>query len=141
MAPVTFEGRLFCIIFAIIGIPLTLTVIANLGKCMASVVNSAYKSCKKRCRQRVHLQETTTSKLRDFGGKFASVAATVLFVMFYISAGGYLFTLWESWTFFDSFYFCFVSHLLNPFMTIYFLSWEKFIKWGWFDEILKTILM
>lgn len=46
MAPKTFWGRLFCICFAMIGIPLTLTVIADLGKLIASGVASTYKRCR-----------------------------------------------------------------------------------------------
>ena len=35
IAPVTPAGRLFCILFALIGIPLALSVIADLGRLMA----------------------------------------------------------------------------------------------------------
>lgn len=37
--PETFWGRLFCIGYALIGIPLTLTVIADLGRVFATVVS------------------------------------------------------------------------------------------------------
>lgn len=36
MAPVTFWGRAFCVGFALVGIPLTLSVIADLGKLIAT---------------------------------------------------------------------------------------------------------
>jgi Ion channel len=36
VAPVTFWGRAFCVGFALVGIPLTLSVIADLGKLIAS---------------------------------------------------------------------------------------------------------
>ena len=32
ISPVTFPGRLFCLLFAILGIPLTLSVLADLGQ-------------------------------------------------------------------------------------------------------------
>lgn len=44
IAPVTFEGRLFCIFFALIGIPLTLTVIADWGRLFATATTSLAKN-------------------------------------------------------------------------------------------------
>lgn len=46
IVPNTFEGRLFCIIFAIIGIPFTLTVIADYGNLFANSVSIIAKKCK-----------------------------------------------------------------------------------------------
>lgn len=42
----TFEGRLFCIFFAIIGIPFTLTVIADYGNLFANIVSFLAKKFK-----------------------------------------------------------------------------------------------
>lgn len=39
IVPETFWGRLFCIAYALIGIPLTLTVIADLGRVFATCVS------------------------------------------------------------------------------------------------------
>lgn len=46
IVPETFEGRLFCILFAIIGIPFTLTVIADYGNIFANSVSVLAKKCK-----------------------------------------------------------------------------------------------
>lgn len=46
IVPETFEGRLFCIFFAIIGIPFTLTVIADYGNIFANSVSVLAKKCK-----------------------------------------------------------------------------------------------
>lgn len=43
IAPVTVSGRTFCIVFALIGIPFTLTVIADLGKFFATAVSGLAK--------------------------------------------------------------------------------------------------
>lgn len=40
IVPVTKEGRIFCIIFALVGIPLTLTVIADWGRLFASKLST-----------------------------------------------------------------------------------------------------
>jgi len=47
MTPNTNEGRVFCIFFALIGMPFTLTVIADLGKFMASALSYLYKKFRK----------------------------------------------------------------------------------------------
>ena len=41
MAPVTTWGRVFCILFGLVGIPLTLSVIAALGTTFANTVSGA----------------------------------------------------------------------------------------------------
>ena len=46
IAPVTAEGRVFCIIFAIIGIPFTLSVIADVGSICATVVSTVWDKLK-----------------------------------------------------------------------------------------------
>lgn len=46
IVPNTFEGRLFCIFFALIGIPFTLTVIADYGNVFANIVSIVAKKCK-----------------------------------------------------------------------------------------------
>ena len=44
IALVTFPGRLFCIFFAIVGVPFTLSVIADVGQIFATIVS---KLCEK----------------------------------------------------------------------------------------------
>ncbi|XP_031342087.1 TWiK family of potassium channels protein 7-like, partial [Photinus pyralis] len=48
--PVTTEGRAFCIVFALIGIPLTLTVIADLGRLFASSLSTFMDHLPRCCR-------------------------------------------------------------------------------------------
>ena len=43
IAPVTFLGRLFCLLFGIIGIPFTLSVIADVGGLFATLVTNIWK--------------------------------------------------------------------------------------------------
>ncbi|CAL8114956.1 unnamed protein product [Orchesella dallaii] len=106
MAPKTYWGRVFCICFALIGIPFTLTVIADVGKLLASAVSSSYKSFRKHFPKKI---TTKSSKLSKKFGKSATVAAALGVLILYISAGGYIFMLGEDWEFFDSWYFCFIT--------------------------------
>ena len=39
ISPVTFPGRLFCVFFAIIGIPFTLSVMADIGQILATIIS------------------------------------------------------------------------------------------------------
>lgn len=43
IVPVTTSGRAFCMMFALIGIPFTLTVIADLGRIFATAVSAVGK--------------------------------------------------------------------------------------------------
>ena len=47
-APVTMPGRLFCILFAIIGIPFTLSVIADMGQIIATLMTTIWDKYKQR---------------------------------------------------------------------------------------------
>ncbi|KAM8721492.1 hypothetical protein ACLKA7_007381 [Drosophila subpalustris] len=99
IVPVTISGRVFCICFALIGIPFTLTVIADWGRLFASAVSVFGK----------HMP--TKPKFTNFIGKtwFYAILA-VGFLGVYLAAGAGLLLLWEDdWTFFDGFYFCFIT--------------------------------
>lgn len=47
MAPKTHEGRLFCILYGLIGIPFTLLAIADLGKFLSEMLDGWQKACTK----------------------------------------------------------------------------------------------
>ncbi|XP_049311386.1 TWiK family of potassium channels protein 7 isoform X4 [Bactrocera dorsalis] len=99
IVPVTTGGRAFCICFALIGIPFTLTVIADWGRLFATAVSVLGKYMPK------------FPSFTNFIGKtwFYAVLA-VCFLGVYLAAGAWLLLLWEDdWTFFDGFYFCFIT--------------------------------
>ncbi|XP_053947572.1 TWiK family of potassium channels protein 7-like [Anastrepha ludens] len=99
IVPVTTGGRVFCICFALIGIPFTLTVIADWGRLFATAVSVMGKYMPK------------VPNFTNFIGKtwFYAVLA-VCFLGVYLAAGAWLLLLWEDdWTFFDGFYFCFIT--------------------------------
>lgn len=91
IAPVTPAGRLFCILFALVGIPLTLSVIADLGRLMAGRVPDMPEP-------------------RGVWGPLLTALVATTLLLVYIAVGGAIFILWEKdWDFFDGFYFCFVT--------------------------------
>ncbi|XP_072941938.1 TWiK family of potassium channels protein 7 [Epargyreus clarus] len=105
IVPETFWGRLFCMIYALVGIPLTLTVIADLGRVFATVVSVIAKQLPTmpKCCSRIY--EANPAGQRSL---YALWAVGFLFV--YLSAGAGLFKMWEDdWSFYDGFYFCFIT--------------------------------
>lgn len=91
ITPATVEGRLFCIMFALVGIPLTLSVLADLGVLLASRL-------------------PVMPEARGLRGSLVSAATALSVLLLYIAVGSFLFISWEhDWSFFDGFYFCFVT--------------------------------
>nr|CAD7430995.1 unnamed protein product [Timema monikensis] len=102
LVPVTFWGRLFCVLFALIGLPLTLSVIADMGHMFATAVSAVYA----RLRPRL----TFLGHVNTAGRRSLSALAAVVFLLFYLAAGAGIFMLWEEeWGFFEGFYFCFIT--------------------------------
>uniref|UniRef100_T1GUJ1 Potassium channel domain-containing protein n=1 Tax=Megaselia scalaris TaxID=36166 RepID=T1GUJ1_MEGSC len=99
IVPVTIGGRAFCICFAIIGIPFTLTVIADWGILFATAVSVLGK----------HIPKKPSIK-NVIGKTWFYALAAVCFLCLYLAIGAGLLLLWEDdWTFFDGFYFCFIT--------------------------------
>ena len=44
-----------------------------------------------------------------FSNNMYTVGGALIFLGIFLSFGAFLFTLWEDWTFFDGFYFCFIT--------------------------------
>ncbi|KAK7085833.1 Ion channel, partial [Halocaridina rubra] len=127
ISPVTFWGKLFCIIYAIIGCPLFLVFLGNLGGSMAETFIYIYSRwCCRSCRSRRNLEElppNASKKQRklliddDIGQEDymptsklqvpITINIVVLFV--YIMIGAVLFSFWESWDLSSSTYFTFVT--------------------------------
>lgn len=95
IAPMTTAGRVFCLLFALIGIPLCLTVIADLGILVAgSLPDLASK------------MESLSTAVKSLVSAFAALFLLLVF----LSIGALLFMhLEDDWNFFDSFYFCFIT--------------------------------
>lgn len=88
-------GRIFCIVYAVLGIPLCVTVIADLGSIAA---NS--------CSGLPSWMEKASSAVKSL----LTAIGALLLLLIYISIGATLFMfLEEEWSFFDSFYFCFIT--------------------------------
>lgn len=139
IAPKTYWGRLVCIAYALLGIPLMLLCLANIGDVMADIFRYVYSNicccgCCRR-RERVSVSNATTPDLNtpeawkaqyNSGGgpviiddyeddeyidEKISVPLTVTLgvIAAYIFMGAILFGNWEGWEALDASYFCFVT--------------------------------
>ncbi|XP_021703985.1 TWiK family of potassium channels protein 7 [Aedes aegypti] len=107
IVPVTLWGRIFCILFALIGIPLTLTVIADWGRLFATAVSVIGKHWRSIVPFARFCPE---DGLKMSDKKWLYAVGAVCFLGVYLAAGTGLLLLWEEdWNFFDGYYFCFIT--------------------------------
>ena len=109
---------MFCLFFGIIGIPFTLSVIADVGGIFANILgkfwkvngksirNLAEKFYKKNYNNVEEGAEDGEDEEDDlFNNNFLTAFLSLLFLFVFLSFGAGLFTLYEDWTFLDAFYF------------------------------------
>ncbi|XP_055524132.1 TWiK family of potassium channels protein 7 [Wyeomyia smithii] len=107
IVPVTLWGRIFCILYALIGIPLTLTVIADWGRLFATAVSTVGQHWKS-ILPFARFCPDVGIKMSD--KKWLYAVGAVGFLGVYLAAGTGLLLLWEDdWNFFDGYYFCFIT--------------------------------
>ncbi|XP_055615361.1 TWiK family of potassium channels protein 7 [Toxorhynchites rutilus septentrionalis] len=107
IVPVTLWGRVFCILFALVGIPLTLSVIADWGRLFATAVSAVAKHWKSIVPLARFCPDAGV-KMAD--KKWLYAVGAVCFLGVYLAAGTGLLLLWEEdWNFFDGYYFCFIT--------------------------------
>ncbi|XP_026301527.1 TWiK family of potassium channels protein 9 [Apis mellifera] len=107
VVPSTNGGRMFCILFAFVGIPLTLIVIADLGKLFARGVVKIALAMKSKLPLHFSFSCIPTNLA---GRRSLGAFAAIVLLFLYLACGAGMFMLWEDdWNFFDGFYFCFVT--------------------------------
>ncbi|CAG9854496.1 unnamed protein product [Phyllotreta striolata] len=96
--PVTSGGKAFCIGYAVIGIPLGLVMFQSIGERLNKFASIVIKHIKKYLNfQKI---EATEMNLMFATGMLSSII---------ITTGAAVFSRYEGWTYFDSFYYCFVT--------------------------------
>ena len=98
LSPETAGGKIFCMIFALFGIPLNIMIVKLVGDRIVALIQLTLRSIEQRC----FAKEVT--KLHS---KTVTVILCLMVIMLLL--GGILYNLTEPWTFLDGLYFCFVT--------------------------------
>ncbi|XP_078033150.1 TWIK-related acid-sensitive K[+] channel 7 isoform X1 [Augochlora pura] len=96
--PVTIGGKAFCMAYAMVGIPLGLVMFQSIGERLNKFASVVIKRAKTylRCKK----TEATEMNLMLAAGMLSSII---------ITTGAAVFSRYEGWSYFDSFYYCFVT--------------------------------
>ncbi|XP_077404999.1 potassium channel subfamily K member 9 [Vanacampus margaritifer] len=97
-APGTDAGKAFCMFYAVLGIPLTLVMFQSLGERMNTFVKYLLKRIKKCC----GMSTTDVSMENMVTVGFFSCIGT-------LCIGAAAFSHYEDWSFFQSYYYCFIT--------------------------------
>ncbi|KAM7429718.1 hypothetical protein ABFA07_019478 [Porites harrisoni] len=97
MTPSTFAGRMFCIFYALVGIPLCMLTLKVMGDKINELLGSFF------------IMISTKRQLRDGKGTEIKVMLTLTgLVLVFLFLGGTLY-LSEDWSYFDGVYYCFIA--------------------------------
>ncbi|CAJ0580833.1 unnamed protein product, partial [Mesorhabditis spiculigera] len=121
--PITTMGRIGCIVFSLLGIPLTLVTIADLGKFLSENLIWLYTNYQKLktylCRRHdhrkdrdhvcQHCQSRGLGNVHFVEGPRIPAALVLVILILYTALGGVLMSRLEPWSFFTSFYWSFIT--------------------------------
>ncbi|VDK48481.1 unnamed protein product [Anisakis simplex] len=124
LVPMTFQGRMFCISYALFGVPLILITVADIGKFLSENIvwlYTRYVHAKKQCVEKATAStsmstDENTARVKDqliqFGlENYISIPISLIvgILLGYIAVGAVLLSTWESWDFLSGFYFSFIT--------------------------------
>lgn len=99
--PNTAGGKAFCMVYAMVGIPLGLVMFQSIGERLnklASIVIKRFKIF-------IKLKNTEATEMNLMG-------ATGFLSSIIILTGAAVFSKYENWSYFDSFYYCFGKYII-----------------------------
>ncbi|XP_025160206.1 two pore potassium channel protein sup-9 isoform X1 [Harpegnathos saltator] len=96
--PVTVGGKAFCMAYAMVGIPLGLVMFQSIGERLNKFASVVIR----RAKTYLRCQKTEATEMN-------LMLATGLLSSIIITTGAAVFSRYEGWSYFDSFYYCFVT--------------------------------
>lgn len=96
--PVTIGGKAFCMAYAMVGIPLGLVMFQSIGERLNKVASVVIR----RAKMYLHCSQTEATEIN-------LMMATGFLSSIIITTGAAVFSRYEGWSYFDSFYYCFVT--------------------------------
>lgn len=115
IVPVSMSGRIFCVMYGFLGIPLFNVVASSLVSLITGVLRFLHSANLRRRRQREAeklKKDEDSSELQTVNNSqefHLSLKIVVSMVTAYLAAGTVLFSLWEEWSLVESFYYCFMT--------------------------------
>lgn len=126
IAPKTFAGKMFCMLYALVGIPLLLVFMANIGDLMADAFRWMYsRICCRWCRVRRRDSEytpTSQHKIETIGADEVGkegymptdkvnvpIMVNLMLIFAFLFGGAIAFADWENWDLGTALYFCFIT--------------------------------
>lgn len=96
--PQTIPGKMFCMLYAIIGIPLCLIMFQSVGERLNHFASFCIQLVKKCLRfKKTEVNQTEM------------VCVAGIFAVFVITGGAAMFSHYEGWTYFNSIYYCVIT--------------------------------
>ena len=106
MTPSTFAGRMFCIFYALVGIPLCMSTLKVMGDKINELLGSFF------------IMISTKRQLRDGKQTKIKVMLTLTgLVLVFLFLGGTLY-LSEDWSYFDGVYYCFIGKVITSYRVL-----------------------
>uniref|UniRef100_A0AC34QHE6 Potassium channel domain-containing protein n=1 Tax=Panagrolaimus sp. JU765 TaxID=591449 RepID=A0AC34QHE6_9BILA len=121
LVPVTFEGRMFCIFYALLGVPLILITVADIGKFLSENIVWLYGLYSKMKKPNCGSVDSENLENGDADEKpenrepiidlGVSIPTSLIAIILlgYMAIGAVLLGMWENWDFFQGFYFSFIT--------------------------------
>ncbi|KAI1728200.1 ion channel domain-containing protein [Ditylenchus destructor] len=98
--PMTIGGKIFCMFYALAGIPLGLVMFQSIGERLNTIAAKILRACKELCSRGNQKKNVTHTDL---------ICICSALSVFLIAAGAWVFHSYEGWTYFDSLYYCFIT--------------------------------
>lgn len=98
--PMTIGGKIFCMFYALAGIPLGLVMFQSIGERLNTIAAKVLRAVKELCNRGNQKKTVTHTDL---------ICICSALSVFLIAAGAWVFHRYEGWTYFDSLYYCFIT--------------------------------
>jgi potassium channel subfamily K member 1 len=106
VSPLSPSGKVFCILYALFGIPMTLILISACVERLLIVTNKLYDSMKQ---ARVFVNSLNIVNLQMLTYTHLSIVFLFVFIVFFIIPAAIFSSVEKDWDYLDALYYCFIS--------------------------------